>query len=167
MNICKVCGVEISNNRIYCSDSCKEKHRYINTIYKKKCSVCGKEFQSTKGKSVCSPECSLKAQRNSIKVCPICHSEFVSRGNGVYCSEICYRTANNPNKGLMVATCEVCGVDFKILKTSPRPTCSDLCSTKLFSTYIDRANKEVFGNTDKNKIKKIITRRELCEKEEY
>ena len=26
MNICKVCGVEISNNRVFCSNKCKEKH---------------------------------------------------------------------------------------------------------------------------------------------
>lgn len=165
MNNCKVCGTIIHNNRIYCSNKCKEKHRYSNTIYKKKCSICGKEFEGAKGKVVCSPECSLKAQRINTKVCPICQSEFKSRGNGVYCSDICYRTANNPSKGLMVTSCEVCEVTFKTLKTAPESTCSDLCSTKLFSTYINRANKEVFGTTDKNQIrKKIATRRELREK---
>lgn len=167
MNICKVCEVEISNNRVFCSNKCKEKHRYYNTIYKKKCSICGKDFEATKGKVVCSPECSLKAQRKNTKLCPICHSEFNSRGNGVYCSEICYRTANNPTKGFMVSTCEVCGATFKTLKTTPELTCSDICSTKLFSTYINRANKEVFGTTDKSKIRKnIVTRRDLGEKQE-
>lgn len=166
MKLCKMCGSEISNNRIYCSDKCKEKHRYLNTIYEKKCIVCSKEFKGTKGKVVCSSECSLKAQRKNTKVCPICHSEFDSRGNGIYCSEICYRTANNPTKGLMVSTCEVCGITFKTLKTAPELTCSDICSTKLFSTYINRANKEVFGTTDKNKIRKnILIRRELVEKQ--
>lgn len=165
MNLCKVCGVEIGNNRVFCSNKCKEKYRYDNTIYKKKCSACGKEFEGTKGMVVCSHKCSLKAQRKNIKVCPICHSEFNSRGNGIYCSEICYRTANNPTKGLMVTTCEVCGITFKTLKTAPESTCSDLCSTKLFSTYINRANKEVFGTIDKSKIrKKLVTRRELGEK---
>lgn len=167
MNNCKVCGTIIHNNRIYCSDKCKEKHRYSNTIFKKKCSVCGKEFEGAKGKVVCSSDCSLKAQRKNIKICPICQSEFNSRGNGVYCSEICYRTANNPTKGLMVTSCEVCNTTFKTLKTNPEVTCSDLCSTKLFATYINRANKEVFGTIDKSKIRKnIAIRRKLGEKKE-
>lgn len=165
MNKCKKCGVDISSNRVFCSDKCKDRYRYYNTIYIKTCSVCNEEFPATKGMTVCSPECSLKAQRKNIKICPICQSEFDSRGNGVYCSDICYRTANNPTKGLMVSTCEVCNTTFKTLKTNPDMVCSDLCSTKLFSTYINRANKEVFGTADKSKIRKIIeTRRELSER---
>lgn len=156
MNNCKMCGTIIHNRRIYCSNKCKQKYKYENTLYKKNCSICGKEFIGKRGKVVCSHECSIKAQRTIIKVCPMCKSEFNSRGNGVYCSEICYRTANNPTKGLMVAICEVCNSTFKTSKNAPELTCSDLCSTKLFSTYINRANKEVFGTTDINQIRKKL-----------
>lgn len=156
MRVCKMCGKKITNNKLYCSVNCKDKYRYSHIIHKKKCSVCGKEFNGTKGKKVCSSECFLKAQRHKIKTCPVCHSTFNSRGNGVYCSNICYRTANNPTKGLMVATCEVCLKTFKTSKTNPELVCSDYCSSKLFSVYINRAHIDVFKTCDPKKIKKII-----------
>lgn len=158
MKKCRVCSKEISNNRKYCSNSCKEKHRYNSTIYIKECSVCGEEFPATKGMSTCSPECSLKSQHRYEKVCVVCKNTFLARGNGLYCSDMCYRTANSSTKGLMVTSCEVCNKQFRTLKSNPEATCSDLCSSKLFSTYINRVHTEVFGTSDASRIKSIIKR---------
>lgn len=159
MGNCKICGAIIHNKRIYCSNKCKEKRRYNDTIYIKNCSVCGEEFPATKGMTVCSPECSLKAQRKYIKTCPMCKKEFNSRGNGTYCSEVCYRTANSKTKGLTVARCEVCSTDFRTSIVDPDLTCSDICDSNLFKVYIDANNIEVFGTSSTKEIRKIIKAR--------
>lgn len=159
MKKCLVCEKEILNNRVYCSNSCKEKYRYKNTTYNKNCIICGKEICVTKGTSVCSKECYLKSQRNKVKTCPVCKSEFNSRGNGVYCSNMCYRIANNPKRGLKISNCEVCGGTFRSLKGYEELTCSDKCSSNLFYTYINRTNKCVFGTTNKRKIKNHLKAR--------
>ena len=159
MNKCRVCGVEIPDRKTYCSSKCKEKHRYDNTLYEKICDVCGKKFVGKKGTSKCSAECVLKSERRYKKVCPMCKTEFDSRGNGVYCSEICYRTANSSTKGLMITSCEVCNSSFRTSIAAPELVCSDICSSKLFQTYINKANKEVFGTNNPKKIKSILKER--------
>ncbi len=159
MNKCRVCGVEIPDRKTYCSSKCKEKHRYDNTLYEKICDVCGKKFVGKKGMTKCSEECSLKSQRKHEKECPMCKTKFNSRGNGIYCSEVCYRTANSATKGLMVTSCEVCSNSFRTPITSPELVCSDICSSKLFQTYIDKANQEVFGTTNLREIKAKIKQR--------
>lgn len=159
MNKCKVCGVEINPRKIYCSNSCKERYRYENTLISKTCIVCGKEFFGKKGKTVCSSECSVRSQRNTVKTCPVCNKSFDARGNGIYCSNVCYRTANSSTKGLIVTDCEVCGNSYKSLITKPTLTCGDICSSMLFPTYINRINKEVFGTTNTKLIRKEIKKR--------
>lgn len=160
-NKCLYCQIPIPENRKYCSDLCKERYRYENTIKEKKCSICGKTFKGSIGTKCCSDKCKLKAQKIYKKVCPICNKKFKARGNGIYCSQSCYRLANSSTKGLTMATCEVCNAQFKTLKTDLAVTsvCSDKCSTNLFSTYINRANLEVFGTTNKEEIIEIFEKR--------
>lgn len=157
MKKCKVCDTEISNRRVYCSDKCKEKFRYDTNLLRKRCKICDRKFIGKKGESVCSKECSLKAQRKYEKTCPICNKTFNSRGNGIYCSEVCYRVANDKAKGLEVSTCEVCKISYKKLKTSKSCTCSDVCSSNLFLTYINNVNQAVFGTKDPDIIKKFLS----------
>lgn len=160
MNKCRVCDKEIANNRVYCSDSCKEKYRYDHKLYSKLCIICGKPFEAKKGMVVCSPECSLMAQRKHKKICPMCGKQFNSRGNGVYCSEECYRTANSSTKGLTIRECEVCGNKFRARIDSQDLTCSIECGSKLFSTFINRSYTAIFGTTDIKSIKSIMKQKE-------
>lgn len=165
MKKCKVCNTIIDNNKLYCSNKCKEKSRYANKTYLKRCEICGKEFIGKKGKSKCSSECSLKSERKYVKTCPMCKKEFNSRGNGIYCSKLCYRTANNPTKGLMITSCEVCGSGFKTPKHVPSLVCSDICSSKLFNTCIHKSYEKIFGTTNIRTIKNLLkTRRDENEK---
>lgn len=156
---CKVCGKELSGKSLYCSQKCKERHRYSNTTYTKQCISCGKEFTGKRGSVVCSEKCSLVAQRKHKKTCPVCKSEFDSRGNGVYCSNVCYRLANNRTKGLIIANCEVCNTPFRKLTNSEELTCSHSCKANLFSTYIRRAHLEVFKTDNQAEIRNIINSR--------
>lgn len=154
---CLNCNKELVGKQTsYCSVSCKKKYIYNNTVSKKSCAVCRKEFEARLGVKYCSDKCSLKAQRKNKKVCPMCNKKFLARGNGVYCSNVCYRTANSSTKGLMVSYCKVCGQSFKTLISNPEVVCSDSCSTRLFSVYINETLIEVFGTTDKNQIQTFL-----------
>ena len=99
------------------------------------------------------------SERKHLKVCPICKKSFNSRANGIYCSNLCYRTANSPTKGLMITSCEVCNSEFKTYKHIPQLVCSDLCSSKLFNTYIHKSYNKIFGTTNTKKIKNILKNR--------
>lgn len=157
MKECKQCKVQISDNKKYCSDKCKEKYKYDTTPYIKNCSVCKNVFLGKKGTKTCSPECKLKSQKLYKKVCLVCKNKFNARGNGLYCSDVCYRTANSTTKGLIVLRCEVCHNNFQTLRTSSDVVCSDKCGSKLFSTYIVKANREVFGTSNKVEIRRMVS----------
>lgn len=157
MKKCRVCGVEIAPNRVYCSNKCKEKYRYDTNLIRKRCSVCNRKFIGKKGESVCSNECSKIAQRKYKKTCPICQKIFDARGNGIYCSDICYRTANDKKKGLTISSCEVCKKSFRKRITSDELTCSDTCSSELFSYLIKTINQNIFGTDDPQIISDIIS----------
>lgn len=163
---CLQCNAPISPNRKYCSDLCKERYRYAHTIKKKKCIVCKKEFEGSIGTKCCSEKCKLKAQKKYKKICPVCGTKFKARGNGIYCSDVCYRTANSTTKGLIIATCDVCHNKFQTLKSNPEATCSDKCSSRLFSTYISNINREIFGTTNKAHIQQYISERRVPSWEE-
>lgn len=153
---CLNCGIEITQNRKFCSDKCRYNHHYANTITSKPCSVCGKEFKGKGKERCCSDKCRKKAQRIYKKTCPICKKSFKARGNGIYCSNICYRTANSPSKGLTVAHCKVCGNGFRTSLVAHQLVCSDECSSKLFSVYINQSLVDVFGTTDKKEIAHLL-----------
>lgn len=152
-NKCLNCGAEIDGKRKYCSSKCKKKYLYANKIVLKTCAICGKEFKGTEGTKCCSPECVLKSQQIYKKICPVCGTTFIARGNGVYCSNSCYRLANNPTKGLFDTTCYVCGETFKTPKDNPKLTCSDECASNIMDVCIKNTLMKVFGTTDVNTIK--------------
>lgn len=156
---CLICGKKlVGKQKNYCSNSCKNKYIYENKIYKKKCKVCRRFFLGKRGTNCCSSKCAAEAQRIHSKVCPICSKKFKARGNGIYCSDICYRTANSETKGLIVSYCRVCGQSFKTRKDNPVAVCGEECGSKLFSTYIKETLLDVFGTEDKNIIKHFFER---------
>ena len=116
-----------------------------DTIYKRICPVCGKEFTALdKRKVYCHPNCTAAAYRDRHrvkheKVCPICGKKFTTcRSADVYCSKECYeeskviyRHTHKVIKEQVKKTCPVCGKEF-IGKNSRRTYCSRKCQYKAY-----------------------------------
>jgi predicted nucleic acid-binding Zn ribbon protein len=98
--LCDFCGQEYQpkNDRgRFCSEHCKNEQRKndnaeratIRKLQKKKCRLCGKEFDAPNGEKYCSPFCRAEANRirsrkaervsHEPKVCVICGETFVPR----------------------------------------------------------------------------------------
>jgi len=101
-NKCSFCGLEFKGTGKYCSEECKVKSKVKYQV----CSVCGKEFHSTRLQQCCSDECRRIRANKSIRqysmgnfipkkvVCKECGVEFWTEyGNKrrVFCSDECAR----------------------------------------------------------------------------
>jgi len=74
--------------RKFCCRDCFDEYR-PKTVYKKVCLTCKKAFETkNKKQKFCSRPCIRKET-----ACLICGTEIVSKGNRVYCSDICHAKA--------------------------------------------------------------------------
>lgn len=113
---CIVCGKEmyvtqVHSNQKYCCRKCADIGR--TTTVKKKCEICGKEFEVIHARKDSAKYCSIKCQRESLKkenncTCPQCGKEFhlkpytlnrYGQSFGHYCSKECL---NQARKTLML-----------------------------------------------------------------
>ncbi|EOU2097112.1 hypothetical protein C0L75_03065 [Clostridium perfringens] len=162
---CKNCNKPLENTkRRFCSDKCRKKYFYNNTIVEKSCIVCNKKFKGSINSKCCCEKCNLKAQRKYKKICPICKKSFKSRGNGIYCGESCYKLANNKKK-FVTKECLVCNRTFKTSIISNEETCNSKCAANLFSHIINLELSKIFGTYNRKEIFKIVERKIKCQKE--
>lgn len=112
--ICKNCGkifIPKAKDRVtFCSRDCafeyktankKQKPKWVETTYEKKCVVCGADFQTIyKTQKYCSEKCAhrgvKKDKKEYSKICSECGLAFKTQHHSTaYCSEECRRKHNN------------------------------------------------------------------------
>ena len=177
--VCIVCGKEFASKRErkYCSAECKTKHykeiklKKKNTqvkkeckenikkieIKKKKCKVCGSNFDAV-GKRVTCKDCKLnkkyyKKVEPKIKTCLMCKKEFTSVWEAKYCSSECknkyyreYKIKKEKVSSITTKICVVCNKEF--LGNWKSKYCSSNCRMK------DYFRKKKIEKTKSEPIKK-------------
>lgn len=129
IKICEECGKPFETNR--------SSARWCNSIHRRKCIICGNEFelngnQLVQDKKCCSRKCSrvyahsqqINSLNNTVRVCEECGKSFVPTNNNQrYCTDIHYRS------------CPVCGKPVEVkphdLSTGIHRTCSKQCEVKM------------------------------------
>lgn len=133
--ICPTCGKEFTAwrvDQICCSSSCRCKRlrKEQQKIYKKRCVVCEREFETTNNRrKYCSDRCSgvahsrrsmayIEAQKALFepRTCEFCGKEYIPMSkNSRFCSKECsskFYAQNKPKPELKYYNCEICGKDF-------------------------------------------------------
>ncbi|MCK8826395.1 HNH endonuclease [Natroniella acetigena] len=110
---------------------------------KKKCVVCGAQFEGYHNSKYCSGDC--KSKRFGEKECPVCGAVFYPKSKGVkYCSQQCgseaaaktmkekgiYEKKAREQTYLGYTTCNYCGKEFKIKDARHYKYCSIQCANK-------------------------------------
>lgn len=117
--ICKICGDRFIPK--------SPRQSYCNKLIMKKCSVCGKEFESSCNPSapkVCSRACASKLSSSSVRICEKCGNSFYPKSaRQKYCDDV------------KIKTCPVCGKEFEYSCRHENQTCSVECMNKLGSIH--------------------------------
>lgn len=147
---CLYCSKELPHSpsgtvKKYCNDACAYQYKAKN----KRCLGCGEQFVATKGTKYCSPSCKKKAYKGIEKVCERCKKPYLGHKSSKYCSDNCRIKAFSSIKDNSLKPCPACGNNY-----IGEFGCSEECRLKLANIKAKRLLLELFGTTDKQKIKK-------------
>ena len=139
MRTCEYCGMELTEQKRFCSIICKNKSQ-MNGVYKT-CIICGKSYYIQKkyenkyNSLFCSNECRSKQKIENI--CFYCGKKFYvkpSQSSQKYCNRKCMVKSNDEKRKRI---CAYCGLIFYVdYPSSPNKFCSVKCrksSTKCVS----------------------------------